>query len=154
MPDHRNSHKNLDIQRGTNPPNRDVNATNRCTLAIKLRAMKMTYESIAAQCGYANASSARKAVMRELDRCVIKNVEDLRTEELDSLEQLELVCWKRLQDKDYAKSQMFCVDRIVAIKERRARLMGLDKKNDDEANGNIVVVREVPPGYLLSEVKS
>jgi len=147
MPNHRNSHKNMDIQRGTNPPNRDVNATNRCTLAIKLRAMKMTYEAIAAQCGYANASSARKAVMRELDRCVIKNVEDLRTEELDSLEQLELVCWKRLQDKDYAKSQMFAVDRILAVKERRARLMGLDAKADDSPMPQ-VIIEEVPYGYL------
>ena len=144
MPDHR---KNMDIQRGTYPPNRDVNAANRCTLAIKLRAMKMTYEAIAAQCGYANASSARKAVMRELDRCVIKNVEDLRTEELDSLEQLELVCWKRLQDKDYSKSMLFAVDRIIAIKERRAKLMGLDTKIEDTPMPQ-VVIEEVPYGYL------
>ena len=75
--------KSMDIQKGTSPPNRDVNATQRVTLALTLRARKMTYESIAAQCGFANASSCRKAVMRELDRCVVKDVTALRMEELD-----------------------------------------------------------------------
>src|SRR5712691_2840619 len=118
-------------QRVTNPPTRDVNAAQRVSLAVQLRSRKMTYESVAKQCGYSNASSCRKAVMRELDRCVVKDIEALRTEELDSLERLELECWKRLADKNYEKSMLFAVDRIVAVKERRAKLMGLDLKPDE-----------------------
>lgn len=139
----------------TSPPLRDVNASNRASLAVKLRAQKVKYDDIATMCGFGSAGAAHKAVMRELDRCVSEDVAQLRKEELDSLEQLELVCWKRLQDKEYAKSQMFAVDRIIAIKERRAKLMGLDVKVDDNVNINITVVREVPSNYLgLREVVS
>lgn len=134
-------------QRGTNPPTRDVNASQRVALAVKLRATKMTYEAIAKQCGYSNASACRKAVMRELDRCVVKNVEELRTEELESLELLERECWKIFADKNREKGQLFAVDRILAIKDRRAKLMGLNQEKGDQI-GNLVVVRGMPAGYL------
>lgn len=144
--------KTVSHQRVTNPQTRDVNAVQRVALALQLRATKMTYEAIAKQCGYSNASACRKAVMRELERCVVANVEALRTEELDSLERLEQECWKRLYDKEYTKSKLFAVDRILAIKERRAKLMGMD-----QATGNIaaaqVIIREAPPG-VLEELKA
>jgi hypothetical protein len=109
----------------------------------------MTYDAIAKQCGYSNASACRKAVMRELDRCVVKNVEALRTEELDSLERLEQECWKRLYDKNYEKSTLFAVDRIIMIKDRRAKLMGMDTPtNNNGIASNMVVIREIPSGYL------
>jgi hypothetical protein len=144
MPDHP-----VTNQRVQNSPQlRDVNAANRASLAVKLRAQKVKYDDIATMCGFGSAGAAHKAVMRELDRCVSEDVAELRKEELDSLEQLELVCWKRLQDKTYAKSQMFAVDRIIAIKERRARLMGLDIKVDNDAIVPSVIIEEVPYGYL------
>lgn len=137
--------KNSSSQRGTNPPTRDVNAAQRVALAVKLRSAKMTYEAIAKQCGYANASACRKAVMRELDRCVVKNVEALRIEELDSLERLEQECWKRLYDKNYEKSMLFAVDRIIAVKDRRAKLMGLDVRPDSLPDG-VTIIREYGVG--------
>jgi hypothetical protein len=88
--------------------------------------------------------------MRELERTVVTNVEELRKEELESLEQLERECWKRLEDNAYHKSMLFAVDRIIAIKERRARLMGLDVPVDKAMMSNTVVVREVPQGYLAA----
>jgi hypothetical protein len=45
---------------------------------------------------------------------------------------------------------LFAVDRIIAIKERRARLMGLDVPVDKAMMSNTVVVREVPQGYLAA----
>lgn len=137
----------MDTQRGTYPPNRDVNAAQRVTLAVQLRARKMTYEAIAKQCGYSNASVCRKAVMRELDRCIIKDVEALRTEELDSLERLEFECWKIFTDKTKDKGRLFAVDRILSIKDRRAKLMGLDVKSEEAARA-MVVIREIPNGFL------
>jgi hypothetical protein len=115
-----------------NPPTRDVNAVVRVDLAIKLRATKMKYEDIANQCGFPSAQACRKAVMRELNRVVIRDVEVLRTEEMDSLEQLELECWKIFSNKEYASKKLFAVDRILSIKERRAKLMGLDVKSEEE----------------------
>jgi hypothetical protein len=144
--------ENVSPQRGTNtqnnPQTRDANAAQRVALAVKLRSTKMTYEAIARQCGYSNASACRKAVMRELDRCVVKNVDELRTEELESLELLERECWRIFADKNREKSQLFAVDRILAIKDRRAKLMGLDTPIGKETATTTVVIREVPPGYF------
>lgn len=118
-------------------------------MAVQLRASKMTYEKIAAQCGYANASTARKAIMRELNRTVVKNVEHLRYEELNTLDVLQAECFTRMQEGgDYAKSKLFAVDRILAIMERRAKLMGLDQSADGAIAAAQVIIREVPGGYL------
>lgn len=133
--------KNPSPQGVTNPPTRDVNTAQRVALALSLRATKLTYEQIAKQCGYATASACRKAVMREMDRCLVKNVQLLRDEEADSLDRLELECWKRLTHKEYSKSKLFAVDRILAIKERRAKLLGLDVHPDDAFSG-VTVIRE------------
>jgi hypothetical protein len=105
------------------------------------------WSDIANVCGYGSPGAAHKAVMRELERTVVTNVEELRREELESLERLEFICWQRLQEKGYEKSKMFAVDRIVAIKERRARLMGLDAKAEDFM-GPQVIIEEIPMGYL------
>ncbi len=150
----KNEHQQRSVsrQRGTNarsnPPARDLNAASRVALALKLRATRMTYEQIALQAGYATASAARKAILRELDRVVSRNVEQLRQEEAHALDMLEAECWKRLADKEFDKSMLFAVDRILAIKERRAKLLGLDTPVDQALNAGIVVVREAPPGLL------
>jgi len=123
--------KDVSSLRGTNPPTRDPNAVQRVSLAVKLRATRMPYDSIAKQCGYANASACRKAIMRELDRTVVKNIEALRSEEMDSLDRLESECWKIFYDKNREKGQLFAADRILQIKERRAKLMGIDTKPDE-----------------------
>lgn len=146
--------KSVSSQRGTNPPTRDPNAVQRVALAVKLRATRMPYETIAQQCGYSNASACRKAIMRELDRTVVKNIDTLRTEEAESLDRLEAECWKILYDKDRQKGQLFAVDRILQVKERRAKLFGLDTPpRSSETAHNMVVVREIPAGYLGTDTK-
>jgi hypothetical protein len=65
------------VQNDQNPQLRDVNASQRANLAVKLRAQKVKYADIARMCGYGSPGAAHKAVMRELDRCVVKNVEAL-----------------------------------------------------------------------------
>lgn len=142
-----------DTQRGTHPPKsdnpqkRDLNAASRVALALKLRAAKMTYDQIASQCGYADRSSARKAIMRELDRTIVTAVEELRREELLTLDMLQQKCYTRMESKEHDKVTLFAVDRILAIQERRAKLTGLDVRPDEVA-GNVVVIREVPVNYL------
>lgn len=115
-----------------NPQKRDANAAQRVALAVKLRAQKVKYDDIARMCGYGSAGAAHKAVMRELQRTVVTNVDELRREELESLERLELECWKIFSDKNREKGQLFAVDRILAIKDRRAKLMCLDKRPEEE----------------------
>lgn len=141
--------ENQDVQV---PTNRDVNAAVRAAMAVKLRTKKTPYEEIARQCGYGSAGAAHKAIQRELKRTISTNVEELRREELASLEVLEAECWKVFFDKTYEKARLFAADRILAIKERRARLMGLDVPADVAANTNVVIVREVPVGWIAEPV--
>lgn len=131
---------------------RDVNAAQRAILALKLRAKRLSYDEIARRCGYGSRGAAHAAVQRELDRVVVENVEELRREEAASLDELEAVCWERLESAEHEKALLFAADRILAIKERRAKLMGLDKKPDDPTLAR-EVVRETPPGYLAPSIQ-
>lgn len=150
----RPSHHKSETQGVQNsPPLRDVNAAQRVATALKLRAHKARYEDIAAACGYGSAGAAHKAIMRELSRVIVANVDTLRREEADSLDRLEVECWKRLEDAEYASGMLFAVDRILAVKERRAKLLGLDTPIEQAQAGNIVVIREIPSGYLTGPVE-
>jgi hypothetical protein len=134
------------VKPGT-PINRDVNAAQRASLALSLRASKMTYEEIAKDCGYASAGAARKAILRELDRCVVKNADELRAQESDMLDRLHKECWKIAMDENH-RNQLYAVDRILSISERRAKLFGLDIPVNNNPSSAQVIVRELPPGYL------
>lgn len=131
-----------------NPPTRDVNAAQRVAMALQLRASKVTYEKIAAQCGYASPGACRKAVLRELDRTIVKNVEQLRSEELNTLDLLQSGCMTLFLDEEN-KGRLFAADRVLAIMERRAKLLGLDIPVETAIAMNQVVIREVPVGYLV-----
>lgn len=152
--------KSMDTQR---VPNRDINAGNRVVAALALRAQKLTYEEIAQRTGYGSPSSCRKAVIREMDRCVVRNVGALRDEELFILDSLHAAVWPLVfpndseQDEDEEeparkkakpKVNLFAVDRLLAISEARRKLMGLDIPVDQAQMNNITVIREVPQGYL------
>ena len=136
--------KNVDNQRLVN---RDVNAATRAVQALKARAQLLTYQEIANQCGYASPSAARKAILREMDRVVVKNVDELRDLELHMLNTMHSEIWQMFMDKKN-KGRLFAADRILAISERRAKLMGMDVPIDQAVNMNQVVIREVPQGYL------
>ena len=112
---------------------RDVNAGIRASLALKLRAQqRLSYAEIAQQCGFASKGAAHNAVQRELARNISTNVDEMRREELATLEYLEQTCLKRMRDEQYEKSMLFAVDRLLQISERRAKLMGLDTRADEE----------------------
>jgi AraC-like DNA-binding protein len=110
---------------------RDVNAAQRAARALAFRAQKLTYDEIAQRCGYNDRAAAHKAVQRELQRTVVENVEELRREELAMLDMLHAECWKRLEDGEYGRAKLFAVDRLLAISERRSKLMGLDTRSEE-----------------------
>jgi AraC-like DNA-binding protein len=127
---------------------RDVNAAQRAIDAVKARTEGLSYDEVAKRCGYADRGAAHKAVQRELQRTVVTNVEELRRESLLTLEMLKEECVKRMRDKSYPKGMLFAVDRILAIEERKAKLMGLDIVTKDGVAANMVIIREVPQGLL------
>lgn len=133
--------------------NRDVNAAQRASLAVKLRAQRLTFEEIAKRVGYASPGACRNAIMRELQRCAVQDVEEMRAEEGRALDQLQAAVWPlAVPDNDGAQSKkkvnFYAVDRVLAIMERRARLFGLDAAKDSNVIAQAVVVREVPQNYL------
>lgn len=127
-----------DTYAGTNPPNRDVNSAQRAALAVKLRAQKLTFEEIAKRTGYSNASACRKAIMRELQRVVVENVDQLRREELLALDQLQAECWDLFFDKEN-RGRLFAAEKILLIMERRAKLAGLDARPDGIPDGTTII---------------
>ena len=122
---------------------RDVNAAQRSIQALQHRIAGKGYQEIASLCSYGSAGAAHKAIMRELDRVAVKNVDELRATELQRLEVMHQECWEAFMDRKN-KARFFAADRILAIMERRARLMGLDIPVDAALNQNVVVVREIP----------
>lgn len=126
---------------------RDANATQRAILAIQLRTQKMQYSDIANRAGYANASAARNAIQRELERTVVDNVEELRKQELLFLDTMHAEIWPMFVDKKNTW-RLQAADRLLAISERRSKLMGLDMSPDQAAIANTIVIREAPKELL------
>ncbi len=124
-----------------NPTTRDINASQRAVLALKLRAEKLTYEQIATRCGYADRQTAHKAVQREMQRVVVENVEELRKEELNTLDIMQSECMTLFLDRTN-RGRLFAADRILAVMERRAKLMGLDVSKDGAIAAAQVIIRE------------
>lgn len=155
--------------------NRDVNAAERASRAVQLRAQKLTFDEIAKRCGYASPGSCRNAIMRELDRTVVRDVEVLRIEELDMLDRLHASVWvaafpdgSPTDDGDDAGNEecedeenpspkkkkrrinLFAIDRLLTISESRRKLMGMDAHPDEHLTQQnytktIVLTHEAQP---------
>lgn len=138
--------KRRDNAKGTTPT-RDLNATQRVELALSLKAQGMTYDEIAARAGYGSRGAAHKAVMRELQRNISPKVEELRQEEALILTKLHKRCMAAAMDEKNAYF-LYAVDRVLAIRERWAKLFGLDIPVDQAVAMNQIIVREVPQGLL------
>lgn len=100
---------------------RRIAAAERAANALRLRKAGVTYEMIASTLGYSSRQAAHRAVMRALDRTIQEPAEDLRKLELERLAELQRVLWPKALEADTRS-----VDRVLAIMERRARLLGLD----------------------------
>ncbi len=109
---------------------RQVRAHERHLQALELRKAGVTYEQIAGQLGYSNASGARKAVASALKATLREPAEELRELEVVRLDAMLLPLWRRVQAGDEK-----AVDRVLRIMERRARLLGLDAPARTELSG-------------------
>lgn len=127
--------KNADVK------TRDVNAAIRLQMALKLSAQGKSWDEIATTAGYASRGAAHNAVMRELNRNVAKDVDEWRTRELHTLAQMQIEVWDLFMDKNN-KGRLFAADRLLAIAERRAKLLGLDAAKDSNIAAAQVIIRE------------
>ena len=123
---------------------RQVRAHERHLQALELRKAGVTYEVIAGQLGYATASGARKAVVSALKATLREPAAELRELELARLDAMLLPLWRPVQAGDEK-----AVDRALRIMERRARLLGLDRKT---AEGEVPDTVKVVGEYLDAEL--
>lgn len=119
------------------------NLTQRDADAAKLRARGWTYQRVANELGYANASGAFKAVQRALKASVREANDTAVALALDELDAMANAAWEVLDRSHVTISQgrvvthdgvpvpddapvLAAIDRLLKIQERRAKLRGLD----------------------------
>lgn len=117
--------------------------TQRDADAANLRARGWTYQRVANELGYSNASGAFKAVQRALKASVREANDTAITLELDALDAMANAAWEVLDRNHITISQgrvvtidgvpvpddapvLAAIDRLLKIQERRAKLRGLD----------------------------
>jgi hypothetical protein len=88
---------------------------------IELRRVGFTWEIIAKELGYANASGAYKAYQRLSDRFIRPNLEEYRDMELDRLDRLHATYWAKA-----TKGETKAAEMVLKIIDKRAKLLGLD----------------------------
>ena len=88
---------------------------------LELRRAGLTWQRIAEQTGYADHTGAYAAYKRAIKRTMQQPADELREQELDRVDRLQLAAWPNAMKGD-TKSIMT----IVKLMERRARLLGLD----------------------------
>ena len=118
--------------------------------ALEMRARRMKYSEIARELGCCT-EAARQAVIRQFERLKEENAEsaeEVRQQELESLDELEQRVLAHALSADVSDPQtLAAVDRVLRIKERRARLLGLDAKGGVEVaavSGDMAVRIYVP----------
>lgn len=127
----------MQINQSPTAPKRTV-AAERRVQALELRKAGHTYQDIGDILGI-SGQAAHKHVVKALE--VIRNkiseeAEALRTLEVQRIDNLFLVMYKRAEKGDYN-----AVDRCIRLMERRAKLLGLDAPTNTNVNmiGNIVI---------------
>jgi hypothetical protein len=87
--------------------------------ALEMRKGGKTYAYIADQLGYKTSAGAYRAVMTALKKTLQEPSDEVRTLELERLDDLIDALWEKRKQPQYT-------DRILRIMERRAKLLGLD----------------------------
>lgn len=88
---------------------------------LELRRAGLTWQRIAEEVGYADHTGAYAAYKRAIKRTQQQPADELREQELDRIDRLQLALWPKAMKGDNAS-----VNTIVRLMERRARLLGLD----------------------------
>jgi len=88
---------------------------------LELRRMGMTWQKIAEQVGYADHTGAYAAYKRAMKRTLQQPAKELREQELDRVDRLQMAAWANAMKGDIGSIHV-----IVRLMERRAKLLGLD----------------------------
>lgn len=91
------------------------------TKVLELRRAGLTWQRIAEEVGYADHTGAYAAYKRAIKRTQQQPADELREQELDRIDRLQLAAWPNAMKGD-TKSILA----IAKLMERRAKLLGLD----------------------------
>lgn len=91
------------------------------TKVLELRRAGLTWQRIAEETGYADATGAYAAYKRVIKRVQQQPADELREQELDRIDRLQLAAWPNAM-----KGDVRSILAIAKLMERRAKLLGLD----------------------------
>lgn len=99
------------------------------TEALRLRSLGWSYQKVADAIGTTKATAYNR-VQRALAAIPAEAVDEFRRLEMERLDAILEVAMTKAQSAD--KGSLFAVDRVLAIMDRRAKLMGLDAPTKHE----------------------
>jgi len=133
---------------------RRLEAVEKQQRALEMRKRGTSFQAIADELGYSNKSGAYKAVMSAIEKMLREPAEEVRTLELERLDELLSGLWEKAVKGDAA-----ALDRVLRIMERRAKYLGLDAPKESNVNvgGELKVTGEPKPltraqAELLDEI--
>ena len=88
---------------------------------LELRRAGLTWQRIAEETGYADHTGAYAAYKRAIKRTMQQPADELREQEIDRIDRLQLALWPKAMKGDERS-----ISTIVRLMERRAKLLGLD----------------------------
>ena len=88
---------------------------------LELRRAGLTWQRIAEETGYADHTGAYAAYKRAIKRTMQQPADELREQEIDRIDRLQLAAWPQAM-----KGDTKAILTIVRLMERRAKLLGLD----------------------------
>lgn len=109
------------IYDGVNEGQNTIKSIDRERKALELRRSGLTYDAISQEIGWTEPSAAHKAVKRAIKRSMQDVGEDVLELEVARLDRLMEAIWDQAVGGD-----LQCLDRVLKIAERRAKLLGID----------------------------
>jgi hypothetical protein len=88
---------------------------------LELRRVGLTWQRIADEVGYADHTGAYAAYKRAIKRTMQQPADELREQELDRIDRLQVAIWPNAM-----KGDTRAILTIIRLMERRAKLTGLD----------------------------
>ena len=131
---------------------RRVRAIEKQRQALELRKAGVGFDQIAQQLGYASRAGAHNAVVSAMRRTLQEPSDEVRRLELERLDKMLFGLWQAA-----TKGQWLAKDRVLAIMDRRAKLLGLDAPAKIDITQHIREIAEeagIDPDEAVKEAMS
>ncbi|WP_405372296.1 MULTISPECIES: hypothetical protein [unclassified Microbacterium] len=129
---------------------RRLTAAQRADEALQMRLRRHTYREIAQALGYSSPGNAYRAVEREVAKVPREHAKQLRTQELETLDAVQAKIMALVLDRK--TPDLWAIDRVLAIMDRRARLMGLHERIEDTGVDEFRAVLKAWASTLAADV--